>query len=280
MTGRMNMLIRATAAVLLGATTAAAQGTADLRYVAPLPSTVVLTSVDSISSTMSGMPMGDLTSSGTVRTVTELRFRSGEGGTILTATLKELDGSMETPMGTVPMTSGEVEPVEARLAVTGLNPEEIMEGQAAAALSSPDAISSQRALSALLVVPGRQLKLGESWTDTTTMSPTVEGLDMAMTVITRGTYEADTVVDGRPLNVLRITSDMTTKTSGTVQGMDVSQDMTAKSQSRVLWDSARHMAVHNDATTETRMESFMAQQGVTLTMTGRTRTIVTTDIVD
>src|SRR5690606_4991690 len=96
--------------------------------------------------------------------------------------------------------------------------------------------------SSFRVLPGRALSIGESWADTVRMSPEdaqlMEGFSVEMLIATRGTYTGDTIVDGRVLNILRITAEMKAKSSGTLQGMELAQDMTTTSEMTVLWDSA------------------------------------------
>lgn len=276
MKSRVPAIAAAAAALCLAATSAAAQGRADLRYVAPIPGVVVVTGTDSVSTTMSGMPMGDMTTTGYIRSVSELRFSSEADGLMLTGTLRELSGVMNTPMGEMPMNASAAEPVQVRLGARGPDPEELMKAQVAAGMpnSPEDGLASQRALAALLMLPGRELRVGETWTDTTRLSPTIEGMQTDVTVITRGTYTGDTIVGGRTLNVLDITSEMTNRVSGSMQGMDMTQTMTAETRERVLWDSARHVALHRDGTSDIRSEIAVPAQGMTLNMKGRSRSIV------
>jgi hypothetical protein len=106
--------------LLLTAASADAQtGRADLRYVAPLPATVTFTTVDTVTTTVSGTPAGDMSTKGVIHSVSELRFAPAAEGFVVTATLKALNGVMSTAMGDEPVESGEGEPVEFRLGVTG-----------------------------------------------------------------------------------------------------------------------------------------------------------------
>lgn len=193
------------AAALAFVTAASAQGqagTADLRYVQPLPSSVTFTSVDSISNTM-GMPTG-------------------------------------------------------------------------AGASVGDMIGSARAMSGLLPLPGRELRIGESWADTVHATPTVEGTEFEVDVTFAGTYVSDTMVDGRHLNILRFETTLVSELNGTMQGMEVSQKMTSTTSEIVLWDSALHSVVHRDGTTETATEMYLPAQDMSMNSRGRSRSITTT----
>jgi hypothetical protein len=174
---RHPLVIAAALAFVTAASAQAQAGTADLRYVQPLPSSVTFTSVDSISNTM-GMPTGEMTVTGSIRSVSELRFTPDGDSIVVTATLRELTGAMSTPMGEMPVEAGEAEPVEFRMSTTGIDPEEwatTSGGGPQAGASVGDMIGSARAMSGLLPLPGRELRIGESWADTVHATPTVDG---------------------------------------------------------------------------------------------------------
>jgi hypothetical protein len=105
----------------------------------------------------------------------------------------------------------------------------------------------------LLILPGRVVQQGESWADTLRLAgpPALGGSDMHMVV--HGSYERDTVVDGRTLNVLRIRTNMTGEwTLSPVPDVRVTSTVSAGLDELVLWDSARHVMVVRDG--EHRME--------------------------
>jgi hypothetical protein len=252
-------------------------GRADLRYAAPLPSVVLVTTVDSIESTMSGLPTGALTSRGALQSTSELRFAARGGEVTVTATLKAMSGAMSSPMGSMPMNAGEGTPIEMTIDESGPGPESLGTGPGMAGMgASPvETVGSARAVAGLIGLPVRELSLGETWTDTLRYSPEVEGMIMDITTVTHGTYESDSVVDGRTLNVLRITGEMSSKSTGNVQGMDVTQDMRATTEELVLWDSALHTVVFRDGVSQTSVDMFMPLNAMTMKMTGRTRSITT-----
>ena len=100
----MNFCRRTTfAAVCLAlVTTASAQaqaGRADLRYASPMPGTVTFTTVDSLENITSGLPTGEMESSGVMRFVSRLQFTPVADGMAVRATLEMMSGTMQTPMG-------------------------------------------------------------------------------------------------------------------------------------------------------------------------------------
>lgn len=252
-------------------------GRADLRYAAPLPSDVLFTTVDSIESTTSGLPTGALTSRGALQSTSELRFASRDGKIVVTATLKGMSGALSSPMGSMPMNAGEGTPIEITFDGMGPDPETLGIGPGMTGMggSPVEMIASTRTVAGLIRLPGRELSLGQTWTDTLSFSPEVEGMTMNITAVIDGTYESDSVVDGRTLNVLRITSELTSKSTGNVQGMDVTQDMKSTTHELVLWDSALHSVVFRDGVSRTNMDMFMPLNAMTMKMTGRRRSITT-----
>lgn len=267
--------------VLLTAASARAQdGRADLRYVAPLPAVVSFTTVDTLESTTSGFPMGDMKTTGTIHSVSELRFTPVDDGFAVTATLRELSGVMNTPMGSMPLSIDDGVAVELTMGTTGPDPEDMpasFSATPAPGASAAEMMGPARAVAGIIGLPGRELRLGESWADTVHMSPTVEGMTMEMTIVTHGTYAADTIVDGRTLNVLRISGEMTTKATGSMQGTEINQDMTSTSDDTVLWDSARHIPLFRRGVSEMRSESLLPQQGMTIRMSATTRSVTTAE---
>lgn len=272
--------------VLQAATAVHAQrGRADLRYVAPLPAAVTFTTVDSIRSTTGGLPTGDMTATGTTRTVDELRFATGGDGVVVTAILKEISGEMASPMSAVPISVDERPPVEFTIGPKGPGPID----RSGAAFQLPgtgadlaDALTSRMALARLVGLPGRALSVGESWVDTVRLSPEdpqpLAGFELEMLVAIRGTYAGDTVAGGRTLNVLRIVTEMTAKGSGTVQGMEVTQDMTTTTEATVLWDSELHVPLRSDAVAQSVVESTVPGVGVTVRMDVRSRSSTTAEV--
>jgi hypothetical protein len=269
------------AALALTAADASAQaGRADLRYAAPMPASVVITTVDSVTSTITGTPMGDMTTTGIMNSVSELRFEPGNEFIGVTALLREMSGSMSTPMGDMPISMDAGEPTRFRMGARGPDPEELYAAAAGAGAGGPgaspeDAMGSSRALSGLLALPGRELGLGETWTDTVRAAPTAEGMTFNVEVHIHGTYARDTVVDGRTLNVLEIATDMIMTAEGTAQGMNVVQEVSSEGTETVLWDSARRMAVHRDATATMTGTTSMPQMGMSFGLNSRTRSIST-----
>lgn len=275
---RARSLALTIACSLFSVSAASAQsGGADLRYAAPLPDSAVFTTTDSMSTTTSGLPTGDMSSSGIVRTTSSLAFSAAANTHRVTARLHDLSGSISTPMGDMPLSTGAVEPMVLTVTEKGPDADELYRAQIEGVAGSTPAslIGAQRAMSGLLTLPGRVLQIGETWTDTVRLSPTVEGLSFEMEAVLHGTYEKDTTVAGRRLNVLRISTEMNMTSGGLVQGMSMTQDMTSLGEEKVLWDSALRIPVQRDGTAEVSMTTHMPDAGMSLIMNSTTRSHTT-----
>lgn len=273
-------LAAVTFGLLIAGAAHAQAGRADLRFAAPLPSSVLFTTTDSITNIVSGLPTGDMTTTGTMRSVSQLRFMPSDSGLTVIATLKELEGVTKTPMGDMPISMAEGEPIEFHLTESGPDPEQFAGDAPAGGMgaSMEEVLGPARAMAGLLILPGRELRIGEIWVDTMRATPEIQdGLTVDITVVSRGTYASDSVLGDREVNVLRISTETTTKVSGPVQGMEINQDMTSQAEETVLWDSARHIPLHRDGVTTMTMDSHMVQYGVTITMTTRSRSITIAD---
>jgi hypothetical protein len=257
----------------------AQQGRADLQYRAPMPAAITYVSVDTAVMRISGLPTGDMTSSSHFRSVSSVSFAPADIGMLATVALKELQGSTSTPMGDMPISASDTEPVSFRITATGPVPDDLAEYTPAAGASPSDLMGGAKAFAFLLQLPGRELKLGESWTDTTSMAPEIEeGLTVEVTTITRGTYAADSTVNGVTLNVLKVVTDTRMTMSGTAEGMAITQEMTTTGDDTVLWDPARHYLVSKDGTGTIRSETVLTDMGMTMVMTGETRAIIRAEI--
>lgn len=249
---------------------------ADLRYVAPLPEAIVFATLDTIESSITGLPTGDMTTSGVLESRSELRFTVSGDSIRAAARLLSLSGSMNTPMGNVPMTLGEMPPTEFMIGPAGPQQDEIAEQTAAASMgSSPEQLlGTTRAFAGLVSLPARIVQVGETWSDTVTAAPdVVPGMSAEMTVIVHGTYTGDTIADGVTLNRIALTTEMKMNMAGNVNGMDMTQTMTTESEESVLWDSARRTLVHRDVTSRTTTDISMPQAA--MRVEGRGRSITT-----
>src|SRR5690606_7214774 len=134
-------------------------GRADLRYASPLPSVVVYTTIDSLESTVSGLPTGDMTSTGHMTAVSEIRFDVTGEGINVRAMLRNVTGEMSTPMGSMPVDIGESAPLEFVMDATGPSIDQLPTGMAtsASAQNPMAAMGDARAAGGLLMLPGRAL---------------------------------------------------------------------------------------------------------------------------
>lgn len=258
---------------------AAQSGVADLRYVFPLPTSVVFTAVDTMETTISGMPTGDSKMNTTTSSVSEIQFAPGDSGIAVTAALRSFRGVMSTAMGDLTLKSPEVTPIQFRIGATGASASRVASefGTTDPSAAPEESLAKARALSGLFTLPGRTMQLGESWSDTMRVSREHEGMQFDFLTIISGTYVADSVVSGRTLNVLRVINESKMSGAGTYQGMDIVQTTTSKSEDLVLWDSDRHIPVSRDALTHIDTETGLQQMNITTRMNARTRMVITAE---
>jgi len=274
---RVRTLFSTMAFALIGALGVAAQaGVADLRYAAPLPASVVFTAVDTMDATITGLPTGDSKLTTITEWVSDMQFASGDSGIAVTAALKSFSGVMRSVMGDLQMHSPDVDPIRFHIGATGAAPEALAGANATALSAAPEeTLARSRALAGLYALPGRTMAPGESWSDSARTAETVEEMHFDVSTSIRGTYLADSVVDGRTLNVLRVIRESEMTTSGTHEGVDIAQKTTSKSEEFVLWDSTRHIPVSRNAVSHIDAETELKQMNVTTKMIATSRTYIT-----
>lgn len=248
-------------------------GRADLRYTAASPYRVSYQSADTVDMTtsMAGMDMNMQ-----VRMSTKVNASvapAAEGMTV-EVEVESLDGSVDSPMGVMPLPAGQMPPAST-LRFTVRGPELDLEATAGAA-ASPDQLIGQSRMGSLPMVrlPGRELRIGETWQDTLRFDGEVEGQRIDVTMITRGTYRGDTTVAGALLNVLEVNGTMDMKMSGFAAGAGMQIDATVRNESRetVLWDSSRHVVVQRTLAGDMTMDSTTPNGPVKIGGRGRTVT--------
>jgi hypothetical protein len=257
--------IIAGAALFAAATSVHGQrGTADLRYREPVPATIMFETIDSTTTTMQSPEPGggEHTTRQFSRLVLELGYVPADGG--LDVTIVQLAGELavETPAGLIQSPLPAIAPGTVRF--TGSGPDG--GGGSASPMGGVP----------FLRLPGRTLQLGETWADTVARSFQMFGMPADMRVEVHGTYAADTVIDGRLLNVLRITSVETVRSRNEMmERTPMSQNSTKTTQVLVLWDSDRHHVSFSEAEGETYGEVTARGQASSMVFTGRTHSITT-----
>lgn len=277
---KCRVITMATVALTWASAASGQQGRADLQYRAPIASPVTYVSVDSTDVTISGLPVGEMTSVTHLRSVADVAMVPAGDGFQATVTVKEVRGASTSLMGTVPIDVSAAAAITIAIGRSGPDAEELARIAATAGADPADAAGAASAFSAILMLPARALTPGETWTDTMSMPVDIDGMDTQVTTITRGTYVEDTVVDGVTLNVLRIVTDMNMTMSGTVEGSALTQTTTTSTEARVLWDSARHYVTSSDASGTIQSETHIPAAGMTMIMNGTTRSILTGTLND
>jgi len=230
----------ATAALAAAAPLQAQQ--ADLKYVGQ-PLRVAYTTADTVNTSM--QPMG-MTMDMRINSVVEFEFLAGDS-LVVKAMLKEFGGSADTPMGPQPVPAPPSNTVATlRITPQGPNPNDSPGGMDQFSNPAPEVLVKARAIAALPYVPGRSVRMGETWADTLQVDQTSDGTTIKGRVIVNGTYRADTTVAGKRLNIIDFTTVSELESSGMMQGQQIDQEIRTEATTRMLWDSARHVAVSMD----------------------------------
>lgn len=265
---RTSLLVTVMSALAFSVASAqeARRGRADLRYTSPMPAKLSYVSVDSMQMVNSGTPIGDMTINANMRSIVDLDISAADVGVRMKAQLKEFTGSVETPMGNMPVpTQATNTSTEFNVGIKGMDLKKSFEDAKKAGLPSGGDMQSllgrTRESAPLLVLPGKELNLRETWTDTLTANETIEGLVINVQMVVRGTYERDTVVAGRTLNILAIQTVTSMKSNGILQGMQMDQTVNTTASDHVLWDSDHHALVSTLTTAEMKMQVVMAGMG-------------------
>jgi hypothetical protein len=251
---------------------------ADLRYTSPMPAKVSYLTVDSMQMLNTGLPTGDMTVNASVRSIVDIDITAAPAGVHMKAMLREFEGNVETPMGSMPFPDAAKAgtSTEFNVGIRGLDLKQSYEDAKQAGVPSSMDVNAllgrSREIAPLLLLPGREVALKESWTDTVTHADSIEGVAFTVHMIVRGTYEGDTVVEGRTLNVLAFRNEMKMTSNGVVQGMAMQQITSTSSTERALWDSSQHLLISNHASAEMKMDMSLPGMG-NMTMTGTIKSL-------
>jgi hypothetical protein len=104
-------------------------------------------------------------------------------------------------------------------------------------------------------LPGRAVTVGETWTDTVTISTQEEAGTNEGTTVYDFTARGDTVVAGRTLLKVTFTMDDERMSQMSQMGADITQDVSGQGDGFYLWDSSRSLIVEQYA--EARMRGTM-----------------------
>lgn len=270
MTGRT--LPATAAAVAFGCAGPGGPSPADtFTYAVPSPPDAVYQVADTMSVVMES-PMGEMEVTGTGSVTMALAFLPDPGGMRVTGTVKAFSGTFTNPMmGTqtadLDDVGGGLDVVVGRHGVEQLAsfPE----------LSGPVApMSSFPALGHLLFprLPGGAADPGATWVDTVDSSTETAAMSATTDAVNTYTLVGDTVVGGRGLVHITVSTEATAETTVQEGGMSVTQSVAGSSEGFILWDPRRRLVAY--AEYERDMAGTMSMGGMAsmdLTVTGPTR---------
>lgn len=95
-------------------------------------------------------------------------------------------------------------------------------------------------------LPGRSIRLGQTWKDTIEWEETTEEALISVREIISGQYIRDTVVMGRTLNVLHTQAEQEIQTNGLNEHMEVRRNLRGDAARRLLWDPVRRIVIASE----------------------------------
>lgn len=265
---RSRMAVRCAVIATFIAPAAAFGQTADLRYQVTQPLQLRYVSVDTATTTMEG-PMGEMTTSMNMSATYSMSMSPAGDSIRVGVETDSVAGTMEA-MGQTQQIGSEMMAASSEFSIGagGIDDTVLSIGEIDME-TMPTGVGQAAAGALLLLLPARELRAGEMWSDTLTHAGSMSGLELDGTSIVRGTYTGDTAVAGTTYNVLRYVTETNMTASGNMQGMDMDQTTTGERTERVLWDPARRVLVERQHTSSMRMTMRMAAGSVDMSMDGR-----------
>lgn len=107
----------------------------------------------------------------------------------------------------------------------------------------------------LIRLPGRSVKRGEQWTDTTHFDNQMGEMNVSTSTISRATYAGDTTVNGRVLARIDAQQETEIVLAGAPGGMSLEQRLKGTGTQQILWDPQARVLV--ERTRELNTTGFM-----------------------
>jgi hypothetical protein len=245
---------------------------ADLRYGVTAPLQLRYVSADTTQTTMQGMPMGEMTSGMIMSLTYAVGMHSAGDSVRVRVETESATGTVEA-MGQSQRIDEQLvsSPSEFNIGASGLSETVLEMGEIDMQAAMSTGLGQAAASTVLLLLPGRPVRVGETWTDTLKQAGSMSGLTVDGANIIRGTYAGDTTVAGSSYHVLRYVTETTMTASGSMQGMDMVQRMSGERVETVLWDPARRIVARREHNTNMtmNMDVPMAGGAITVRITGR-----------
>ena len=269
--------LAAAAATLLGACASGGPAPADnpFRYDVPSSPTATYRMADT-TTTIMGMPDGEMDMAMSSGSTIELSFVADSGGVRVSGMVSDYSATMSSGMlGNMDLgeggLTGDLEfVIGPRGNVEMISTPEIAGGGDGVMPAIPFQFN---AVDLFPRFPGRPLLPGDTWADTMSASADLGALGgpvpMAGTAdnstIYTYTLVGDTLVDGRTLQKITVSGVGTSQTSGEATGEEVSQDMTNTVEGFVLWDADRGLVAVAELVRT--VDGTMSMMGMVVSMT-------------
>lgn len=260
------VVLHAVIAMLVIPDSALAQ-TADLRYRVTNPVQLSYASTDTARTEMQGLPTGPVTSRMNMRLTYTMNMSSAGDSVRVRVATDSAAGTVEV-MGQTQHLGTELmgSPAEFLVGPTGLHETVLSMGEIDMQSSMSTGLGQAAASNLLLLLPGREVRIGETWSDTLKQTGSVSGMEIDAVTIIRGSYVSDTTVAGATHKQLRYVSESNMTSAGNMQGMNMKQTMTGERIETVLWDPVRRIVVERRHTTAMTMNMEVPMAPGTMVM--------------
>ena len=209
------------AVITLGAAPVPAQTVADLRYAIATPVELTYSAVELRSVTDFARPDSSATFETRITYRLQLEPLDDDIVAGLSVIERTIDGTRTQPP----------EPIDQTITARGPRPDPTDERALDALLTTGP----------LLYLPGRALIAGESWTDTLSFMTQRDSSILKVRSIVTGTYERDTLINGRRVNVVRFRTAEIMVTERPGPAMTLITSTSGGREELVLWDPLRHV---------------------------------------
>jgi hypothetical protein len=260
------VVLHAVIALVVGPDSGLAQ-TADLRYRVTDPLQLYYVSTDTARTEMQGLPTGPVTSRMNMRLTYAVEMSSAGDSVRVRVATDSAAGTVEV-MGQTQHIGTELmgSPSEFVVGPTGLHDAVLRMGEIDMQSSMSTGLGQAAASNLLLLLPGREVRVGGTWSDTLTHAGSVSGMEIDAVTIIRGSYASDTTVAGTTYKQLRYVSESNMTSAGNMQGMNMKQTMTGERTETVLWDPVRRIVVERRHTTAMTMNMEVPMAPGTMVM--------------
>jgi len=259
--------------VLVGCGGAATLGgsSPEMVYAVPGGGALIYDRSDSMSIAIDAPGMGSITVVVGQLMTLGMTFASSGGGTRVRTSIERLAASLTNPLsGPVMLTEADVHGVLV-VQLDSRGRAEVIETPTVADVGGLVFNVTTLAHELLPKLPPPGTMIGGTWVDTTSYVGADAPGSIEMTWIGTSRLVGDTLVDGRPLSLVRTDAEVTIEVTGTISGMEATQSMAGPETGFYLWDRSRRALVTHEVQRDLTGSSTVSALPTALALTAKLR---------